>query len=162
MHDTGGEGGGPRSSVPGMAEDGEAAQTTAPAPLVVTSVTIATGRPLAVADFFARMLRTELSAREEPAEGDPEEAGWAQLRTGADVGRPLTLNFEFEEHFTPPVWPAQEGRQSATAHLDIWVQDLDDATAWALECGASLDPVQPQPTVRVLRDPAGHPFCLFA
>ena len=27
--------------------------------------------------------------------------------------------------------------------------------------GASLAPVQPQTDVRVLLDPAGHPFCLW-
>jgi len=46
-------------------------------------------------------------------------------------------------------------------HLDIAVDDLDEAVVWALEAGATLAEHQPQDQVRVLLDPAGHPFCLF-
>jgi hypothetical protein len=46
-------------------------------------------------------------------------------------------------------------------HLDIKVDDLGAATTWAIECGARLADFQPQDLVRVLYDPAGHPFCLF-
>lgn len=46
-------------------------------------------------------------------------------------------------------------------HLDIAVSDLDGAVAWAVEAGAVLAEYQPQEDVRVLFDPAGHPFCLF-
>ena len=45
-------------------------------------------------------------------------------------------------------------------HLDLQVDDLDEAVAYAVECGAELADLQPQETVRVLVDPAGHPFCL--
>ncbi len=47
-------------------------------------------------------------------------------------------------------------------HLDIEVDDLDDGVAWAIEAGATLAEHQPQDDVRVMLDPAGHPFCLFA
>ena len=33
--------------------------------------------------------------------------------------------------------------------------------AHALEAGATLADFQPQEHVRVMLDPAGHPFCLF-
>ena len=33
---------------------------------------------------------------------------------------------------------------------------------WAIAAGAILADVQPQEHVRVMLDPAGHPFCLFA
>jgi hypothetical protein len=46
-------------------------------------------------------------------------------------------------------------------HLDIKVDDLDQAVAWATEAGATLADFQPQNHVRVCLDPAGHPFCLF-
>jgi Glyoxalase-like domain len=46
-------------------------------------------------------------------------------------------------------------------HLDIAVDDLDAAVAWALAAGADLAEHQPQAGVRVMIDPAGHPFCLF-
>ena len=45
-------------------------------------------------------------------------------------------------------------------HLDIGVDDLDTAVAWAVEAGASLAEAQPQQHVRVMLDPHGHPFCL--
>jgi len=51
--------------------------------------------------------------------------------------------------------------QNATQHLDIFVEDLVKATEHAIQAGASLAAVQPQQRVRVLLDPAGHPFCLF-
>ena len=47
-------------------------------------------------------------------------------------------------------------------HLDIEVDNLDDGVAWAIEAGATLAEHQPQDDVRVMLDPAGHPFCLFA
>ena len=46
-------------------------------------------------------------------------------------------------------------------HLDFQVDDLDEAVAHAVECGAELADFQPQERVRVLLDPAGHPFCLY-
>ncbi|HEX5495610.1 MAG TPA: VOC family protein [Mycobacteriales bacterium] len=60
-----------------------------------------------------------------------------------------------------PVWPSVSGRQHITAHLDIPVDDLDAAVARALEAGGTLAEYQPQEQVRVMLDPAGHPFCLF-
>jgi hypothetical protein len=45
-------------------------------------------------------------------------------------------------------------------HLDIEVTELDDATADAVSLGARVAAFQPQDNVRVLFDPAGHPFCL--
>ena len=39
-------------------------------------------------------------------------------------------------------------------------EDLDSAVAEAVALGASVAAEQPQDNVRVLFDPAGHPFCL--
>ena len=47
-------------------------------------------------------------------------------------------------------------------HLDIGITDLAAGVAYAESLGASLAAYQPQDDVRVLLDPAGHPFCLFA
>jgi hypothetical protein len=59
------------------------------------------------------------------------------------------------------VWPPVQNRQQMMIHLDIGVEDLDAGVAWALEIGATLAGHQPQEGLRVLLDPAGHPFCLF-
>jgi hypothetical protein len=45
-------------------------------------------------------------------------------------------------------------------HFDFQVGDLDSAVAEALALGATVAEQQPQAHVRVLFDPAGHPFCL--
>ena len=121
-----------------------------------TSVTVMTPDPRGLADFYARLLGVEVSATEPAGPGDPEAAGWAQVRMPH-----LTLNFEYEEQWSRPVWPAEAGQQTATQHLDLWVDDLAAASAWATECGAVLAGTQPQDDVRVFLDPVGHPFCLF-
>jgi hypothetical protein len=46
------------------------------------------------------------------------------------------------------------------AHLDLEVDDLDGAVAYAVSLGARLAAHQPRADLRVLLDPAGHPFCL--
>jgi catechol 2,3-dioxygenase-like lactoylglutathione lyase family enzyme len=124
--------------------------------LALTSITVTAPDPRVLADFYARLLGAAVAASEPPRDGEPEEAGWAQVRTDG-----LTVNFEYERHWQAPVWPAEPGRSHATQHLDIRVDDLDLAVAHAVEQGARLADFQPQDDVRVLFDPAGHPFCLF-
>ncbi len=46
-------------------------------------------------------------------------------------------------------------------HLDVEVDELDAAVAEAIALGASVAEYQPQENMRVLLDPAGHPFCLY-
>ena len=126
----------------------------------VTSLTIGAPNPRELAAFYARMLEWTVTADDPPRPGGPPEAGWAQLRPPAGRIGP-TLNFEYEAQYTRPVWPSEAGRQHITQHLDIHVEDLDAAVAWAIEAGATLAEFQPQEDVRVLFDPSGQPFCLF-
>jgi len=51
------------------------------------------------------------------------------------------------------------GAQQMQQHLDFLVDDLGAACALAEDAGA--EPVGGHEIVRVFRDPAGHPFCLF-
>lgn len=124
--------------------------------LELTSVTIGAPKPRELARFYAKLLDADLKTDDPPREGHPADAGWAQVQTSA-----VTLNFEYEYQWQTPVWPSAAGKQHITQHLDIRVDDLEAAVAWAKECGAVQDPYQPQKSVRVMRDPAGHPFCLF-
>lgn len=83
---------------------------------------------------------------------------WVTLRPpGGGPG----LSFQLEEHYVRPAWPAERDRQQMQLHLDIEVEDLDGAVAYAIDAGATLAEFQPQEGVRVLLDPAGHPFCFF-
>lgn len=88
--------------------------------------------------------------------------GWVQLHPPEGEVAPtlLGINIESDEQHERPVWPSKPGGQNATMHLDIGVDDLDEAVAWALEAGASLAEDQPQEHVRVMLDPHGNPFCL--
>jgi catechol 2,3-dioxygenase-like lactoylglutathione lyase family enzyme len=68
--------------------------------------------------------------------------------------------FQHAADYQRPVWPPQAGRQRPMMHFDFQVADLDAAVAEAVALGATVADHQPQPNVRVLFDPAGHPFCL--
>lgn len=128
--------------------------------LELTSVTIGCPNPRELAQFYAKLLGGTVTASEPPRDGEPENAGWAQVRTESTYGR-ITLNFEFETQWQTPVWPSERGKQHITEHLDIHVDDLEPAVAWAEACGATQVAYQPQESNRVMRDPAGNPFCLF-
>ncbi|MEU9109004.1 VOC family protein [Streptomyces xanthophaeus] len=106
--------------------------------------------PPALADFYRVLLGWEEVERE------PQ---WVRLRA-PERERP-GLSFQLEADHTPPVWPQLPGAQQMQAHLDIQVDDLDGETERARALGATVEKHQPQEGVRVLRDPHGHPFCLF-
>jgi len=74
------------------------------------------------------------------------------------------LVFQAAPGYVPPVWPPVPGAQRPMMHLemhlDIQVTDLEGAVADAAGLGARVADAQPQDHVRVMRDPAGHVFCL--
>lgn len=70
------------------------------------------------------------------------------------------LVFQEAAGYEAPVWPPVEGAQRPMMHFDFQVGDLESAVAEAEELGATLAADQPNEGVRVLLDPAGHPFCL--
>ncbi|MFC4072548.1 VOC family protein [Actinoplanes subglobosus] len=72
------------------------------------------------------------------------------------------LAVQHNPDYVRPAWPAEGGRQQMMLHLDFEVTDLAAAVARAVDLGAELPAHQPQENVRVLLDPAGHPFCLYA
>ena len=127
----------------------------------VTAVTIGTSQPHELAAFYSRLLSLPVTADDPPVPGDPDRGGWAEIRPPR-LGLGPTMAFEHDRHYARPTWPSTADGQNATTHLDIAVADLDAAVAWAISVGAVLAEVQPQDDVRVLLDPDGHPFCLFA
>jgi predicted enzyme related to lactoylglutathione lyase len=84
---------------------------------------------------------------------------WVTLAPSKDAG--YNLAFQKEENYVSPVWPSEPGRPLMMVHLDLQVDDLDQAVTHAVEAGAVLATFQPQDDVRVMLDPAGHPFCLY-
>ncbi len=96
-----------------------------------------------------------------------ELRGWAIWRideAGAalDPGEGVAyLAVQFDPDHVRPVWPGTRGQQRMMLHLDFEVTDLAAETARAVALGATLAQDQPQENVRVLFDPAGHPFCLY-
>lgn len=79
---------------------------------------------------------------------------WAHARadSGQDIG------FQQVQDYTPPQWPGQDRPQQM--HVDVMVDDLDEAEAAVLELGATKAEHQPGTSFRVFLDPAGHPFCV--
>lgn len=106
-----------------------------------------------LAAFYVRLLGYEIR-REEP--------DWVLI--GPPPGTEgVSLSFETERAYVPPVWPTRNpGDQQMMLHLDIEVDDLEGETARAVAEGARLAGYQPQDDVRVLLDPSGHPFCLWS
>jgi catechol 2,3-dioxygenase-like lactoylglutathione lyase family enzyme len=105
--------------------------------------------PHALACFYSELLGWEI------AKEDPDGAAITPSEGVAYIA------FQLSDGYVPPVWPAQDGAQRITMHLDFEVADRPAAVAHALELGAREADHQPQDNVTVMLDPAGHPFCLY-
>lgn len=88
-----------------------------------------------------------------------QEDNWVTLAPSKDAG--YNLAFATEPLYVPPVWPTVAGSPQMMAHLDLEVDDLEPAVAEAVRLGGRLADFQPQEKVRVMLDPAGHPFCFY-
>ncbi|MFR3217878.1 MAG: VOC family protein [Dysgonomonas mossii] len=86
----------------------------------------------------------------------PHANGWAAITSPTG----MVIAFQETENYTPPVWPWQKGKQGQMLHLDFYVENLEEAVQFAVECGAKLASEQNYKTSRTMIDPAGHPFCL--
>jgi len=108
--------------------------------------------PLAsdLAHFYQRLLGWTLFK---------DNPDWATLAPSESAG--YNLAFQTEPNYVRPVWPSEPGEALMMVHLDIEVDDLDEGVAHAVSVGAEVAALQPQADVRVMLDPAGHPFCLY-
>jgi predicted enzyme related to lactoylglutathione lyase len=105
--------------------------------------------PVELAGFYHRLLGWPI-VKEGP--------NWCVL---SQTGATTYFGFQRAERYERPTWPNAEGRQQMMMHLDLEVGDLEASVARAVAEGASVAEFQPQEKVRVLLDPAGHPFCLY-
>jgi predicted enzyme related to lactoylglutathione lyase len=116
----------------------------------LSTVVLGAPGPRQLAEFYQQLLGWPFGA---------EEDEWVTLR---DPESSFSLGFQLEEGHVRPVWPPAPDDQQMQMHLDIEVDDLDRAADYAVSIGASIAGHQPQADVRVLVDPVGHPFCVWA
>lgn len=76
-------------------------------------------------------------------------------------GFPTWITFQQVDDYVAPVWPATANEQQQMVHLDFHVENVEEAVAYALSCGAKMADMQYEDLWRVMIDPAGHPFCLL-
>jgi catechol 2,3-dioxygenase-like lactoylglutathione lyase family enzyme len=120
-------------------------------PISLATINMDCHDPHAMADFYGKLL------------------GWEVLWRGPGrdfliVGDPsggTRISFQQYDDYEPPVWPEEPGALRKMIHLDLRVENVEEATAFAISCGARLAEYQGREDLRVLLDPAGHPFCLF-
>jgi len=118
-------------------------------PFTLAAAVLGAPEPRALAGFYRDLLGYTTSS---------EDDNWVTL---ANPAGGAGLSFQTEEHHVRPIWPAGPGDPQMQFHLDIEVDNLESGVARAIELGAEQATFQPQENVRVLLDPAGHPFCLF-
>jgi catechol 2,3-dioxygenase-like lactoylglutathione lyase family enzyme len=93
------------------------------------------------------------------------EERWAYLRDPDDPGK-MGVNVQAEDWYVPPLWPERVPAQTKMMHFEVQVEDVDAAVVRAVSLGAREAPSQPgdrdASTLRIMVDPAGHPFCLWS
>ena len=111
-----------------------------------------------LAEFWSAVLEWPIVDRATGGTRDQHPGpSWAQIQSpdGRDK-----VEFQGLWDYRPPVWPNAEGEQQMMLHLDVVASD-PSAVEFCLDRGATLAEHQPSANVKVLLDPAGHPFCLF-
>lgn len=107
-----------------------------------------------LARFYSQLLGWQITAN--------DGADWAQLR---DPNGGVGINIQAEPWYQPPTWPETASSQHKMMHFEVQVDDLDASVDSVLAAGGSVAVHQPHgrdpAKIRVMLDPAGHPFCLF-
>ena len=109
------------------------------------SVVVDCRDPRALADFYAGLLGGVPVA---------DDDTWVVLTEPS--GRRLA--FQLSPQHEPPLFPDPRGSQQF--HLDVAVDEIDDAERQVLALGATRVADAAGEMFRVYRDPAGHTFCL--
>jgi catechol 2,3-dioxygenase-like lactoylglutathione lyase family enzyme len=110
------------------------------------TVVLDTRDPHELARFYAEILGAKIEV---------EKDNWVTIVD--DAGRYLSFQTAPEHH--APRFPDPAGSQQL--HVDIRVDDVDEAERQVLDLGATrVSDAHEDNTFRVFRDPAGHTFCL--
>jgi predicted enzyme related to lactoylglutathione lyase len=105
------------------------------------------GDPVALAEFYHQVLGWEITHSADE---------YAMISDGNTA-----IGFGRIDGYQPPQWP--DPASPKRFHLDLYVDDLDKATARCLELGGAKPDFQPGgDRWVVLTDPAGQPFCACA
>ena len=109
----------------------------------VSAVSLDCADHVALATFYAELLDGTVLWTHENA-------------SAVDVGALVLVAQSVTDH-REPAWPG-----ASIVHLDLTAapEDLDGVVDRAVSLGARLAHPQPDARWRVLRDPAGHPFCI--
>ncbi len=98
--------------------------------------------PAALAEFYAELIGLPVTHRSDD---------WVVISENDTTSG---FAFQLAEDHRPPAWPDPSRPQQF--HLDVMVDDLDDAERRVVALGAT-----PLGGDHVFADPAGHPFCLI-
>jgi predicted enzyme related to lactoylglutathione lyase len=111
----------------------------------LSMVNIDSSDPAGMARFYAAALGWEVTYSDE--------------NYGMVEGNGIKIGFGKIEGFRPAPWPDEAGAKRF--HLDLQVDDLDEAAESLCAIGATQPDFQPGAgRWRVLLDPDGQPFCL--
>jgi hypothetical protein len=111
----------------------------------LAAIALDTDDPAALAAFYWDLLDIEIV--------------WESEDFVALKGAGVLVTIQRVAEHKPPDWPT--GPAPKQMHLDLAVDDLEQAESAALAIGARKAENQPSPDKwRVLLDPAGHPFCI--
>lgn len=102
--------------------------------------------PRTLAAFYADLLGMQVNE---------DSDDWVVI--GSAPGR-RELAFQRAPTWVPPEWPDPTRPQQL--HLDIRVDDVDEAERAVVALGARRLPAKRETGFRVFSDPVGHPFCL--
>jgi Glyoxalase-like domain len=130
-------------TMPLMTETTGTTETTGFADLAMVSLDC--DDPRALAEFYHQVIGGEITYY-----GDD----YAMIS-----GPVAPIGFGRVAGYRAPDWPDADSPKRY--HLDLYVDDLDEAEASCVKLGASKPDFQPGGDKwRVLTDPAGHPFCI--
>jgi len=110
------------------------------------TVVLDTDDPPRLAEFYTALLGWQIESTEED---------WITIGDGSGA----RMDFQLALNHKPPTWPDNAVPQQL--HLDLDVDDLDKAAAYAESIGARRAVNGDHaPDFIVFLDPSGHPFCL--
>ena len=132
----------------GAATSGRTSKSQERPKIGVDSVVLDTDDPPRLAEFYTALLGWQVEETEDD---------WITI--GGDSAAKIA--FQLALNHKPPTWPDNAVPQQF--HLDLQVDDLDAAAAYAESIGARRAASgDHSPNFIVFLDPSGHPFCLCA